>query len=174
MAIKKPAPKKSAKSAPPASTLVLLVRHGQTPTTGKLLPGRAPGLHLSDVGRQQAEVAAERIQAAAEVARIQTRMSAFAAVLEAVGTQKAALQAKLNKPGGAMAKLIERQIKLLTGQETAILAKLGVGPELATQAVKAADRPALQVAPETAGDDDTERITIHQKRGANGTFQRRN
>jgi len=47
MALKKPAPKKSAKSAPPAATLVLLVRHGQTPTTGKLLPGRAPGLHLS-------------------------------------------------------------------------------------------------------------------------------
>ncbi len=42
-------------------TLVLLVRHGQTPTTGKLLPGRAPGLHLADTGRQQAERAAERI-----------------------------------------------------------------------------------------------------------------
>jgi len=63
MALKKSAPKKSAKSAPPAATLVLLVRHGQTPTTGKLLPGRAPGLHLSDVGRQQAEVAAERLSA---------------------------------------------------------------------------------------------------------------
>jgi probable phosphoglycerate mutase len=32
------------KPAPP--TLVLLVRHGVTPTTGTLLPGRAPGLHL--------------------------------------------------------------------------------------------------------------------------------
>ncbi|MEY3617449.1 MAG: hypothetical protein RL726_147 [Actinomycetota bacterium] len=63
MASKKPAPKKSATSAPSSSTLVLLVRHGQTPTTGKLLPGRAPGLHLSDVGRQQAEVAAERLSA---------------------------------------------------------------------------------------------------------------
>src|SRR6266536_1982609 len=31
----------------PRATLVLLVRHGQTPTTGKLLPGRAPGLSLS-------------------------------------------------------------------------------------------------------------------------------
>lgn len=61
MVAKKPAPKKSSKSAPPAATLVLLVRHGQTPTTGKLLPGRAPGLHLSDAGRAQAEVAAERL-----------------------------------------------------------------------------------------------------------------
>ena len=67
MVAKKPAPRKSAKSAPPASTLVLLVRHGQTPTTGKLLPGRAPGLHLSDVGRQQAEVAAERLSALRKV-----------------------------------------------------------------------------------------------------------
>ena len=46
---------------PPNATLVLLVRHGQTPTTGKLLPGRAPGLHLADVGVEQAKKAAERI-----------------------------------------------------------------------------------------------------------------
>jgi probable phosphomutase (TIGR03848 family) len=45
----------------PKSTLVLFVRHGLTPTTGKVLPGRAPGLHLSDKGRRQAERAAERI-----------------------------------------------------------------------------------------------------------------
>jgi probable phosphomutase (TIGR03848 family) len=51
---------------PPASpppTLVLLVRHGQTPTTGKVLPGRAPGLHLADKGREQAETVAQRIVA---------------------------------------------------------------------------------------------------------------
>ena len=40
---------------------MLLVRHGRTPTTGKVLPGRAPGLHLADTGRQQAQRAAERI-----------------------------------------------------------------------------------------------------------------
>jgi probable phosphomutase (TIGR03848 family) len=40
---------------------VLLVRHGNTPTTGKLLPGRSPGLHLSEKGRAQAERVAERI-----------------------------------------------------------------------------------------------------------------
>ncbi|MGH9273601.1 MAG: MSMEG_4193 family putative phosphomutase [Acidimicrobiales bacterium] len=48
-------------TAPPPPTLVLLVRHGQTPTTGKVLPGRAPGLHLADKGRRQAERVAERI-----------------------------------------------------------------------------------------------------------------
>ena len=48
-------------TAPPPPTLVLLVRHGQTPTTGKVLPGRAAGLHLADKGRAQAELVAERI-----------------------------------------------------------------------------------------------------------------
>ena len=49
------------KSPPHIFTTVLLVRHGQTPTTGKVLPGRAKGLHLADEGRRQADVAAERI-----------------------------------------------------------------------------------------------------------------
>ena len=43
--------------------MVLLVRHGATPTTGKILPGRAPGLHLADKGRAQAAAVAERIGA---------------------------------------------------------------------------------------------------------------
>ncbi len=43
------------------STLVLFVRHGQTPTTGKVLPGRAKGLHLADAGHAQAAAAALRI-----------------------------------------------------------------------------------------------------------------
>jgi probable phosphoglycerate mutase len=50
---------RSASSPPP--TLVLLVRHGQTPTTGKVLPGRAPGLHLAEAGVKQAEAVAGRI-----------------------------------------------------------------------------------------------------------------
>lgn len=50
------------KKAPgPAPTTILLVRHGQTPTTGKVLPGRAKGLHLADEGRRQAQIAADRI-----------------------------------------------------------------------------------------------------------------
>ncbi|MEE2957361.1 MAG: histidine phosphatase family protein [Actinomycetota bacterium] len=39
-------------------TLVLYVRHGRTPTTGARLPGRAPGLHLSEEGRAQADAVA--------------------------------------------------------------------------------------------------------------------
>ncbi len=41
--------------------MVLLVRHGATPTTGQLLPGRARGLHLSELGAAQAQSTAERI-----------------------------------------------------------------------------------------------------------------
>jgi probable phosphoglycerate mutase len=47
-------------SAPPP-TVVLFVRHGATPTTGQVLPGRAPGLHLGDAGRAQAETVAQRL-----------------------------------------------------------------------------------------------------------------
>lgn len=47
----------------PKPTTVLLVRHGRTPTTGQVLPGRAKGLHLGDEGRAQAQRAADRISA---------------------------------------------------------------------------------------------------------------
>lgn len=46
---------------PPLRTLLLLVRHGVTPTTGQVLPGRAPGLHLSEQGKVQAERFAARL-----------------------------------------------------------------------------------------------------------------
>lgn len=63
-------------TAPPASTLVLLVRHGQTPTTGKVLPGRAPGLHLAPAGTEQAQRAAQRI------AELKTVDAVYASPLE--------------------------------------------------------------------------------------------
>ena len=56
-----------ARRTPQPPTVVLYVRHGQTPTTGKVLPGRTPGLHLADEGRAQAEAAAQRI---AELKRV--------------------------------------------------------------------------------------------------------
>jgi len=58
------------KPTPPAPTMVLLVRHGQTPTTGATLPGRAKGLHLADAGVAQAEAAAERIAGLKNIAAI--------------------------------------------------------------------------------------------------------
>jgi probable phosphoglycerate mutase len=65
-----------AKRKPSPPTLVLLVRHGQTPTTGAMLPGRAPGLHLNDAGREQADRVAKRI---AELPRVD---AVFASPLE--------------------------------------------------------------------------------------------
>lgn len=60
----------------PRHTTVVLVRHGQTPTTGRILPGRAPGLHLSEEGRRQADAAARRI------ARLERVAAVYASPLE--------------------------------------------------------------------------------------------
>lgn len=54
----------------PKPTLVLLVRHGQTPTTGSTLPGRAKGLFLAENGIAQAETAAARIGALPKVSAV--------------------------------------------------------------------------------------------------------
>ena len=56
--------------ARPTTTVVLLVRHGVTPTTGRMLPGRSRGLHLSDEGRRQAEALAVRLAAVPKIAAI--------------------------------------------------------------------------------------------------------
>jgi probable phosphomutase (TIGR03848 family) len=42
-------------------TTLLLVRHGHTDTAGKRLTGRAPGVHLNELGRRQAERLVERL-----------------------------------------------------------------------------------------------------------------
>src|SRR5437870_8513484 len=51
-------------------TIVLLVRHALTPTTGAILPGRAQGLHLSDEGGRQADAVARRLAALPKLAAI--------------------------------------------------------------------------------------------------------
>src|SRR5687767_639196 len=61
---------RTARQKPPAATLVLLVRHGLTPTTGQALPGQAKGLHLADKGREQALAVAERIAPLQKVAAV--------------------------------------------------------------------------------------------------------
>ncbi|SRR6266508_3893291 len=85
-------PRTARRPKPPNATLVLLVRHGQTPTTGEQLPGRAPGLHLSDAGRDQARAVAERIAPLEKVAAVyaspleRTRETA-APIAKAVGAR---------------------------------------------------------------------------------------
>src|SRR5438093_1883514 len=55
---------------PSASTLVLIVRLGEPPTTGRLLTGRRLVLHLSEEGRRQAEALAVRLAAVPKLAAI--------------------------------------------------------------------------------------------------------
>ncbi len=52
---------RSPKPKPTPPTTVLYVRHGQTPTTGSVLPGRAKGLHLAEAGTAQAKAVADRL-----------------------------------------------------------------------------------------------------------------
>jgi probable phosphomutase (TIGR03848 family) len=59
----KPTPTRPSTRKGPPATLVLLVRHATTPSTGRILPGRAPGLHLADSGRAQAARLSERLAA---------------------------------------------------------------------------------------------------------------
>lgn len=85
------------------------------------------------------EAAAERVALASEVAKVQTRMAAFGAVLDSIGAQKAALEDRRKAAKGPMKALLGRQIEALTIQETGILERAGIAPEAAQAAVKAAD-----------------------------------
>jgi probable phosphoglycerate mutase len=106
----------------PAPTLVLLVRHGQTPTTGKVLPGRAAGLHLADKGREQAEAVAGRI------ASIQTDKRKVAAVyaspLERTRETAAPIAKALGVPVKRTRGLLEADFGDWTGAELKTLMKL--------------------------------------------------
>jgi probable phosphoglycerate mutase len=85
--------KKSSRVSAPASTLILLVRHGQTATTGKVLPGRAVGLHLTDTGRAEAEGVARRLGEFKKVAAIYA--SSLERARETAAPIAAALQNKV-------------------------------------------------------------------------------
>ena len=109
-------PKKPPAGPPP--TLVLLVRHGQTPTTGKLLPGRAPGLHLADAGRAQAQAAADRIAGLAKVDAI------YASPLERARETAAPIAKALGQKVHIDRGLLECDFGDWTGAELKALMKL--------------------------------------------------
>ncbi|MCB1017516.1 MAG: MSMEG_4193 family putative phosphomutase [Acidimicrobiales bacterium] len=107
------------KNAGPEPTLVLLVRHGQTPTTGTTLPGRAPGLHLADRGVAQAEEAAERIRPlAAKVAAV------YASPLERTQETAAPIARAVRKRVRTEPGLLECDFGRWTGKNLKDLAKL--------------------------------------------------
>lgn len=101
----------------PQTTLVLLVRHGQTPTTGKILPGRAPGLHLNEHGQDQAARVAQRLAAlpitAIYSSPLERTKQTAAATAEATGV------GVIEEPG-----LLEGDFGQWTGAELAELRKL--------------------------------------------------
>ncbi len=113
----------AASTAPPRSTTILLVRHGQTPTTGKLLPGRAPGLHLAPTGVEQAELAAVRIAEIPKVAALYT------SPLERARETAAPIAKALGMTPKVRRGLLECDFGEWTGKELAGLMKL---PEWAT------------------------------------------
>jgi len=81
-------------------TMVLLVRHGQTPTTGAVLPGRAPGLSLSDRGQKQAEQAAARIAALGA---------------ERIGAVYASPMERAQQTAAPIARAVGRRVRVLDG-----------------------------------------------------------
>jgi len=112
----------SAEKAPTPVTTILLVRHGQTPTTGKVLPGRAPDLHLADAGRAQAEAVAKRLEgieiAALYCSPLDRTVETAAPIAEAFGLEA------IHEPG-----LLECDFGEWTGRE---LSELYTLPEWAT------------------------------------------
>jgi probable phosphomutase (TIGR03848 family) len=105
-------------AAAPQSTTILLVRHGQTPTTGKLLPGRAPGLHLAPTGLEQAERAARRI------AEISTVGALYTSPLERARETAAPIASALNMTAKVRKGLLECDFGEWTGKELSKLMKL--------------------------------------------------
>ena len=97
----------------PTATLILLVRHGRTPTTGTILPGRAPGLHLAEEGRKEAEAAAERIARLKAVAAVYSSPLERARETAEPIAQRRGLEIRI-EPG-----LIECEIGEWTGIELA-------------------------------------------------------
>ena len=108
---------------PASPTVVLLVRHGATPTTGTVLPGRAAGLHLSDQGTAQAE------HAAARIAALGTVRAVYASPLERARDTAAPIAKACRLRTRVRAGLNECDFGRWTGRKLAELRKL---PEWST------------------------------------------
>ncbi len=98
-------------------TLVLLVRHGQTSTTGQVLPGRAKGLHLSDTGRAQAKAASARI------AQLPKLDAVYSSPLERTRETAAPIAKAVGRPVKATKGLIECDFGEWTGKKLSTLRK---------------------------------------------------
>jgi probable phosphomutase (TIGR03848 family) len=108
--------------------VVLLVRHGRTPTTGQVLPGRASGLHLSDEGLAQAQAVAERIGLLADGTRTGP-VAVYASPLERTTETARPIARRLGLRVRSERGLLECDFGEWTGGKLADLAKK---PEWAT------------------------------------------
>ncbi|MGH9297552.1 MAG: MSMEG_4193 family putative phosphomutase [Acidimicrobiales bacterium] len=99
------------------ATVVCFVRHGTTPTTGKVLPGRARGLHLADAGRKEADGAAERLSGTAVSA-------VYSSPLERARETAARIAERTGKPVVIEKGLVECDFGEWTGAELSKLRKL--------------------------------------------------
>jgi len=110
-------PRKNAPK-PPTATTVILVRHGQTPTTGTTLPGRAAGLHLADKGIEQAD------RAAARLAPLDKITAVYASPLERTRETAAPIAKALGLRVKADRGLLEADFGEWTGRKLSELNKL--------------------------------------------------
>jgi probable phosphomutase (TIGR03848 family) len=107
----------SPRRKPPRPTVVCLVRHGTTATTGKVLPGQARGLHLSDQGLAEAAKAAESLSC--------LQVSAlYASPLERTRETALAISERVGKPVVAERGLLECDFGAWTGESLSALRKL--------------------------------------------------
>ena len=115
-------PKSKSKSSPdtkqPEMATIVLVRHATTPTTGTVLPGRKPGLHLSKKGFQEAEKTAQTIADRFPEALI------YASPLERAQETAGAIAAALNKKVRTLQTLNECHFGSWTGKKLSALSKL--------------------------------------------------
>lgn len=102
----------------PTFTTVLLVRHGVTASTGIVLPGRAPGLHLSERGVAQAERVAERL---GELSK--RPVALYVSPLERTRETAAPIARALGLRAIAQRGLLECDFGLWTGKKLNLLAK---------------------------------------------------
>lgn len=93
------------------------MRHGQTPTTGKVLPGRAPNLHLAPEGIEQATIAATRL------AELKSVDAIYTSPLERAQETAAPIGATLELEPKVDDGLIECDFGDWTGKKLADLAK---------------------------------------------------
>ena len=106
-------------------THLILVRHGKTTTTGSILPGRTPGLFLSDEGISQAQAVANDLASQLLSSKDKTpEIHLFASPLERTQQTAEPIAEALGVPTQTLEDIIEADFGDWTGQELAELRKL--------------------------------------------------